>query len=104
MIAKLNIQNIIPYIPYYSGLSLGILLIILSLLSGVSTILYTLFITNNLKKFLKKEQGVSSKKEILLKLLKVLLIAFIITFIISFIVCVISSREISFWHTWNWWV
>ena len=121
LILKYNITNIIPYMPYWCKFITSISLILLSALTILCSILYFAYITkllnsytlihknifnkniekDNNSKLIKINNILSNKKIILFT--KIFLISFIISFIITFVVCIISAKNLSFWHTWNWW-
>lgn len=116
LLAKHNIGNIIPYMPYQNAFIIALSLISLSLSAVLSSIFYYSFITklfnsyfykyNILKGEISKKSAkidniLSNKK--LMIVTKVALISFVILFIIAIISCIISSNSIAFWHTWNWW-
>ena len=118
LIAKLDINGLIPYIPYWSGLILSISFILFSLFFILLGIEYLAFVTKILYSYLNMRRNILNKENIELSqkvlsilnskklnlIIKVLLIGFILMFMIAFISCVIASGHVSFWHTWNWWV
>lgn len=113
LVLKLNINNLIPNIPYYNGLAIAISLILLSILSVLGSIYYTkilkyLFTTyKNYHHSILTGNSTSTKVSLedtpkLNKLTKIVLVSFIIVLTLTIIYCIISSGSISFWHKWNW--
>lgn len=112
---KNNLYNLIPYMPYVCGILCSITLISLSLLFTILSILYFRLISKLLNKFINFNYTfVGKNKKIILKesklaneklifFAKIFLISFIILLLLTIIICVIYSKSLSFWHTWNWW-
>lgn len=121
LIAKINFAGIIPYIPYWCSFILALSLVSLSLLSSIGSIYFYLLIKylfNLYKNFHNKTLNKLDKiktitlnqelslttKELLKKLTIIFLITFVILFIVTIICCMISSKSLSFWHTWKWFI
>ena len=113
LILELNINNLIPNIPYYNGLAIAISLILLSILSVLGSIYYTKVLKYLFTKYKNYHHSIltgnSTNTKVLLedtpklnKLTKIVLVSFVIALIFTIIYCIISSGSISFWHKWNW--
>lgn len=113
LILKLNINNLIPNIPYYNGLAIAISLILLSILSVLGSIYYTKLLKYLFTTYKNYHHSIltgnSTNKKVLLedtpklnKLTKIILVSFVIVLTLTIIYCIISSGSISFWHKWNW--
>lgn len=117
LLLQLKIGNIIPYMPYWCGFLTAISFVFLAVLFILSSILYLKFINKLLNSYIQIERNILEihkeknikvnnvfpNKKILLYI-KTSLIGFILLFSITFIVCIISANNLSFWHTWNWWL
>lgn len=113
LILKLNINNLIPSVPYYNGLAIAISLILLSILSVLGSIYYTKVLKYLFAKYKNYHHSILTGNSIstkalledtpkLNKLTKIILVSFIIVLTLTIIYCIISSGSISFWHKWNW--
>lgn len=117
LLLQLKIGNIIPYMPYWCGFLTAISFVFLAVLFILSSILYLKFINKLLNSYIQIERNILEihkeknikvnnvfpNKKILLYI-KISLIGFILLFSITFIVCMIFANNLSFWHTWNWWL
>ncbi|MGD9910219.1 MAG: DUF1700 domain-containing protein [Candidatus Izemoplasmatales bacterium] len=115
-----NISNLIPTMPYVSGLLIGISMISLSVFSGIGTMTIYLYIrqwvraysrwhknklVGNIYPSLSKHPKVSKRKSSILKLINIYsIILFISTFTIGYIVSALLANSFEFWHVWHWFV
>ncbi len=116
LLGKINIANLIPYIPYYCGVIMSISLISLTILLAIACY-YLVKLLCNLISFYKKfhyntlnnsnnsyDLVIPSLSKKLKIITIILLLIFIIFFILTIISCIISSDSLEFWHTWKWWI
>lgn len=110
--------HIIPYMPYFPGILLGVALIALGVLFGVLTVYCFIFAIKLCKAFSRWQKNVWNGKKnlpysifpllenkIRHKLRKVAIAAlavFGILFMIAFITMALSAGNIEFWHVWGW--
>jgi len=118
LITTINIAGLIPYIPYFPSLILGISLFGLSALSAIGTIYLFLYIkqwgkvylrfcknivNNNHYPTISKHPKVSKKLASKFKLVAFIgLAVFMSAFVIGLISMCIASKSIQPWHVWNW--
>lgn len=120
LVTTLNIANLIPSIPYFPSLILGIACMGLAKLSTMGTIYLSLYIVQWTKVYIRwcknliynfrypsisKHPKLSKKLSSILKLISIIsLIVFVSCFAISYIVMCIMANAFEFWHVWNWFV
>lgn len=118
LITTINIAGLIPYIPYFPSLIIGIACFGLATLSAIGTIYLFLYvkqwgkvylrftkniINNNRYPSLSKHPKISKQLSSKLKLIAFIgLATFMSAFVIGFISMCIASNSLEFWHTWNW--
>lgn len=118
LITTINIAGLIPYIPYFPALIIGIACFGLATLSAIGTIYLFLYVkqwgkvylrfcknivNNNHYPTLSKHPKLSKRLSSKLKLITIVgLAVFISAFVIGFISMCIASGSIEPWHTWNW--
>ncbi len=118
LITTVNIADLIPTMPYFPALMLGVACIGLSVISCIGTIYMFLYIkqwakvyarwckniiNNNRYPSLSMHPQNSKKFSSKLKLIAIIgLVCFIATFIVGYISLCISAGSIEPWHTYNW--
>lgn len=118
LITTVNIAGLIPSMPYFPSVMLGIACIGLSILSCIGTVYMALYvkqwgkvyirfcknlINNNRYPALSKHPKLSKKTASRLKLIAVMgLVIFITAFVVGYIVLCLSAGSIEPWHTYNW--
>lgn len=120
LITTINICGLIPYLPYFSSLLLGISALGLALLSAVGTFYLFMYIkqwgkiyikwcsnlvNNNPYPIISKHPNISKKLAYKLKFVAIIgLICFITTFVIGYFSMCISANSMEPWHVWNWFI
>ena len=120
LITTLNIANLIPSIPYFPSLVLGIACFGLATLSATGTIYLALYVKQWTKVYVRwcknivlsyaypsisKHPKMSKKFSNKLKLISIIgLIVFIGAFIIGYFIMCIMAQNFEPWHVWNWFV
>ena len=114
MFFNINIYNVIPYIPYTCKIIMAISLLSLSILSFMGTILFTNLVKNIINKYKVFHENTLSntnnqyeiellKHNKVIKYISIIsMMIFIVFLILSIIVSMLYSKNIEFWHTWNW--
>ena len=113
ILLKINFANIIPMIPYYCGIPISLTLFSLSIVSIITLIIIKKLLSKYIylvKKYnydillIKNNDNVPStslsKKQ--KNILKIALICFCTFLIISIVSCIISAKDLAFYHKWNW--
>jgi uncharacterized membrane protein len=121
LISTLNINNLIPYMPYLGSFLLGLSLLALSVLSAIGTIYCFLFFKKLTMRYINWNINTSlvnkkhhipivrtlTNKRLTRKLREttgLFLIIFALTFLTGFIVLSLYAKSIGFWHHFNWFV
>ncbi len=114
--------SLIPPVPYWCGLIIGVALAALGVLAAVGCIYYSALIKQLVKsfgRFQKNTIAAAVGKPVLpslpvnvtlepkvkrrLRLLALIaLLTFAVCFILGFVICVLSAGKIEFWHVWGW--
>ena len=118
LITTVNVGGIIPNMPYFSSLIIGISLFGLAGISAIGTFYLFMYIkqwgkiylrwcsnliNNNHYPSISKHPNISKKLSSKLKLIAVVcLVIFIVTFVIGYVSLCISSGSMEPWHTYNW--
>lgn len=117
LFTNLNIVELIPYLPYYGKVLIGLSTLSLSVLSGLGTIYSFIYIKQWTKVYLRWHKnmlnnGIYPKlslnpekvvDKINLRLLMMIsLILFGSFLIITMILLMIDANAFEFWHEWNW--
>jgi len=118
LITTINIAGLIPYIPYFPALLLGIACFGLAVLSAVGTFYMFMYIKQWGKVYLRwckniadnshypsisKHPKISKKLSSKLKLVAAIgLVCFVSAFVIGYVAMCIASNSIQPWHVWNW--
>ena len=113
ILLKINFANIIPMIPYHCGIPISLKLFSLSIVSIITAIIIKKLLSKYIylvKKYnydtllIKNNDNVPStslsKKQ--KNMLKITLICFCTFLIISIVSCIISAKDLAFYHKWNW--
>lgn len=113
LIFKINIGNVIPYIPYSCSLIISMFMLIVCFLSILSSYWLIYFYKICFNKYKYFRNYVLNRKNIICEIkfknkdkmkniILVLSILALVLLILSIIACMINSKSIEFWHTWNW--
>ena len=118
LITTINIAGLIPYIPYFPALLIGIACFGLAVLSAVGTFYMFMYVkqwgkiyirwckniaNNSQYPSLSKHPKISKKLASRLKLVAVVgLVCFITAFVVGYISMCIASNSFQPWHAWNW--
>ena len=113
ILLKINFANIIPMMPYHCGIPISLTLFSLSIVSIITAIIIKKLLSKYIylvKKYnydtllIKNNDNVPStslsKKQ--KNMLKITLICFCTFLIISIVSCIISAKDLAFYHKWNW--
>lgn len=113
ILLKINFANIIPMIPYHCGIPISLTLFSLNIVSIITAIIIKKLLSKYIylvKKYnydtllIKNNDNVPStslsKKQ--KNMLKITLICFCTFLIISIVSCIISAKDLAFYHKWNW--
>lgn len=120
LIFSINIENLIPTMPYITSLIFGIGIISIFVIFTIGTIYMYLYVkqwgkvylrwhkncsNNSMYPSLSKHPKVSKKLTYNLKLFNMIgIVITVITFIIGYIVSASIAGSFEFWHAWNWFV
>lgn len=123
LIFDFNLGGVIPYIPYFGSLVLGISVLALSILAAAGTIYCCLYFVKLLKTYIKWNEFVAygtknrnyplivvyttknkKFKRHMRRITQTSLTVFAVAFLLGFIVLVIHARSFEFWHVYNWFV
>lgn len=118
LITTVNIAELIPYIPYFPALLLGIACIGLSVLSAIGTFYLFMYAKQWGKVYVRwckntandraypsisMHPAISKKTAFKLKLVAIIgLVCFLVAFIIGYASMCISAGSFEPWHVWNW--
>lgn len=118
LITSLNIAGLIPYMPYFPSLVLGIACLGLSVLSAVGTYYMFAYVKQWGKAYIKRCKNVangvsapsasmhpalSKKLSFKLKLfLMIGLVCFVVFFVVGYASLCIAAKSFEPWHVWNW--
>ena len=113
ILLKINFTNIIPTMPYHCGIPISLTLFFLSIVSIITIVIIKKLLSKYIylvKKYnydtllIKNNDNVPStslsKKQ--KNMLKITLICFCTFLIISIVSCIISAKDLAFYHKWNW--
>lgn len=120
LITTINIAGLIPFVPYFSSLLLGISTLGLSLLSAVGTVYIFLYVRQWGKVYLRwsknyvnnshlpslsKQPQLSKKTTYRLKILSMIgLVTFVAAFVAGYLAMCLSAGSFEPWHIWNWFI
>jgi len=118
LITTINVAGLIPSMPYFSALAIGIACIGLSVLSAVGTYYMYLYvkqwgkvyvrwckniINNNRYPSLSMHPQISKKRASKLKIVAVMgLVCFVAAFVIGYVSLCIAAGSLEPWHVFNW--
>lgn len=118
LVTTINIAGLIPYIPYFPALIIGIACFGLSILSSVGTFYMFMYVSrwgkvyvrwcknvanNNHYPSISKHPEISKRLSSKLKLIAIIgLVCFVTAFVIGYISMCIASNSMEPWHVWNW--
>ena len=122
LIFKLNYNSIIPFIPYWCGVSLALSLIAIAFLSIIGSIWFYTYIKQLTRVYIRfNHNSMASadgkpilpsisiypqlslkKKRILRKCVIISLTAFALCFVVTMITAMLSAKAFEFWHIWGW--
>lgn len=118
LITTINIAGLIPYIPYFPALMIGIACFGLAILSAVGTFYMFMYVkqwgkvycrwckniaNNSHYPSISKHPKISKKLSSKLKLIAIIgLVCFISALVIGYISMCIAAKSIQPWHVWSW--
>lgn len=118
LITTINIGGVIPYIPYFSALVLGLACLSLAVLSAIGVMYDFMYVKQWGVSYIKfcdgiisggvhpsvtKHPKLSRKKAAALKLIAMIsLVAFVALFTIAYASMCIQAKSMAFWHAWHW--
>lgn len=118
LITTTNIAGLIPYIPYFPALVLGIACLGLAILSAIGTYYMFMYVcrwgkiyirwcknvaNNSRYPSISKHPQISKKVSSKLKLIAIVgLVCFVSAFVLGYVLMCIASKSIQPWHVWNW--
>lgn len=122
LICGLNVASLIPAMPYWCGVVIGISLAALSVLAAAGCVYYAAFLRQLTRKFGRFQYNILAPvcgkpvlpavpasgqfspkiKRRLRHIISVSLVIFAVCFILGFIASVLSAGAIEFWHSWGW--
>ncbi len=120
LITRINIFNLIPYIPYFSAFITALSYFALSIISSIATFYMALYIKHWGKIYVRwssnyingghylsisKQPSLSKKISFTLKLILVIsTIVFFTMFTLGYFSMALSAGNLEFWHVWGWFV
>ena len=122
MIIGASPYSLIPAIPYWCGVIIGVALVSLGVLSATGCNYYWMFVKQLARSFGRFQHNVIAKatgnpflpslsahiqlvpeaKHRLRRLTLILLLIFAVFLVLGFMTCVLSAGNIEFWHEWEW--